>query len=110
MRNTVSAPPISNRFDGFYQLIQKFAYAILIFIFIQLMNQFLILTGSALERELVDRPNPQFFVGVFQQIIQAGIGIILFRLIFQAGVQELGINLKNRRISIKYFLYKISFF
>ena len=80
-------------------------YAVLIFIFIQVMNQFLILSGSTLGREFSGSSNPQFVVGVFQQLTQASIGIVLFRLIFKKGLKELGINLRNRKISIKYFFY-----
>jgi membrane protease YdiL (CAAX protease family) len=65
----------------------------------------LIFSGSRIERELTGSANPQFIVGVFQQLVQASIGIILFHLIFKAGIKELGINLRNKRLSIKYFLF-----
>ena len=105
MKNIVPAAPLLSKYDSFHKIVWKIAGIILIFIFIQLMNQFLILSGSTLERVFSGSPHSRFIVGVFQQLTQASIGIILFRLIFKKGIKELGINLKNSRISIKFFFY-----
>lgn len=105
MKNLVPAALLLSKYDDVHKIAWKIAGILLIFIFIQLMNQFLILSGSTLERAFSGSPYSRFIVGVFQQLTQASIGIILFRLIFKKGIKELGINLKNRRISIKFFFY-----
>lgn len=95
-------PPLNTPGD-FYSIAKKIAYIILIFLSIQLMNQFLILSGSWLGRQLMDTPNPKFWVGVYQQFFQAFTAIFLFYLFFKKGVKELGINARNAGASIKYF-------
>ena len=87
----------------FYSIAKKIAYIILIFLSIQLMNQFLSLSGSCLERQLIDISNPEFWVGVYQQIFQAITATVLFFLFFKKGVKELGINARNASTSIRYF-------
>lgn len=85
-------------------MVKKITYTLLILIFIQLLNQFLIFSGSALERAMA--PDFQYsitVIGVYQQIVQAVIGIVLFSWLFKKGIKELGINILNRRRSIKLF-------
>jgi hypothetical protein len=87
-------------------MIKKTAYALLILIFIQLLNQFLILSGSALERTMHSGfQYSRTVVGIFQQIVQAVIGIALYRWIFKKGIKDLGINLRNKNLSIKLFFF-----
>ena len=89
-------------------MFKKIAYVLLILISIQLMNQFLIFSGSALEIWLSGIPNSRIIVGVYQQIVQAAIGIILYRWIFKKGVKGLGINTNNGNISMNYFYYFVA--
>ncbi len=101
-KHTLPASCIASSHEGLKEWAKKIAYAILIFIGIQVFNQFLIFSGSALGRAL-DMQEPRFFVGVYQQLVQAMTGILLFRWIFKKDLDELGINTKNRAISLKYF-------
>lgn len=84
-------------------MIKKFACVTLIFLSIQVMNLFLIHTGSMLEEYLSGSTNPRFMVGVYQQMFQASLGILLFRLFFGKGISEMGINTKSQDISFRYF-------
>lgn len=95
--------PVLNTPGNFYSMARKIATIILIFLSIQLMNQFLIFSGSWWERQLIDIPNPKFWVGVYQQFFQAVTAIVLFYSFFKTGVKELGINARNASASIKYF-------
>jgi membrane protease YdiL (CAAX protease family) len=87
-------------------MVKKIAVILLILIFIQILNQFLIFSGSAIERAM--RPDFQYtrmVVGVYQQIVQALIGIVLFRWLFKEGTKELGINTHHKNRSLRLFLY-----
>ena len=85
-------------------MFKKIGYTILIFIFIQAMNQCLIFSGSALEKiHLFGNPGSRALVGVFQQLIQALIGLGLYRLLFKNNAADLGINTINKKVSIKSF-------
>lgn len=87
-------------------MIKKIAYALLILIFIQILNQFLIVTGSALERTMPSGfQYSRTVVGMYQQIAQAVTGIALYRCIFKKGIKDLGINLRNKNLSKKLFFY-----
>jgi membrane protease YdiL (CAAX protease family) len=87
-------------------MVKKIAYIFLILIFIQLLNQFLIFSGSALERAMrSDFQYTSMVVGVYQQIVQAVTGIVLFRWLFKKGTKELGINTRNKNRSIRFFLF-----
>ncbi len=82
----------------------KIGYTILILIFIQVMNQCLIFSGSALEKiHLFGIPNSGVWVGIFQQLMQVMIGLGLYRLLFKNNAADLGINTINKKVSIKYF-------
>ena len=94
---------ILNTPGNFYSIAKKIATIIVIFLSIQIMNQFLILSGSWVGRQLIDIPDPKFWVGVYQQFFQAFTAIVLFYLFFKTGVKELGINARNANASIKYF-------
>ena len=88
-----------------HTIVQKIAYLLLILVFIQLLNQFLIFSGAALERAI--RPtmqNPRFVVGIYQQVVQALTGILLFHWLFQKGIQQLGINTWDKKRSLTFFL------
>ncbi|MCA9941902.1 MAG: CPBP family intramembrane metalloprotease [Ardenticatenaceae bacterium] len=85
-------------------MIKKITYGVLILIFIQLLNQFLIFSGSELERTI--SPDFQYtrtIVGVYQQTIQAVTGIVLYRWLFKKGVKDLGINSYHKKLSMKFF-------
>lgn len=82
--------------------LSKFLVACAIFFSIQLMNQFLVYSGSTLERAL-SLPNPVFVVGGFQQSIQAFLGIFLYSWIFKQNIKELGLHTKNFKADVKYF-------
>lgn len=85
-------------------MVKKIAYIILILIFIQIMNQFLIFTGSVIERAIhLDFGYPTKIVGVYQQIVQAATGIVLFRWIFKKDIHDLGINLRHKNLSLRFF-------
>ena len=88
-----------------HTIAQKIAYLLLILIFIQLLNQFLIFSGAALERAIDPTvQNPRFVVGVYQQLVQALTGILLFHWLFQKGIQQLGINTWDKKRSLTFFL------
>ncbi len=88
-----------------YTIVQKIACVLLILVFIQLLNQFLIFSGAALERAISPTiQNPRFVVGVYQQLVQALTGILLFRWLFKQGTQELGINTWQQKRSLNFFL------
>ena len=88
-----------------YTIAQKIAYILLILACIQLLNQFLIFSGSALEGAIgPTMQNARFAVGVYQQLVQALTGILLFRWLFQKGTQELGINTWQQKRSLNFFL------
>lgn len=89
--------------DGKWSLLLKTGSAILILVCIQLLNQFLILSGSTIEKIFIGSPDARFIVGIFQQIIQAAAGILLYRWIFKKGLKDLGIHAGNRNTSLKYF-------
>lgn len=80
----------------------KIVLILAIFFSIQLMNQFLVYSGSTLERAL-NLPNPVFVVGGFQQSIQAFLGIFLYSWIFKQNIKELGLHTKNFKADVKYF-------
>jgi membrane protease YdiL (CAAX protease family) len=86
-------------------MIKKIAYSLLILIFIQILNQFLILSGSALERTIPSGfQYSRTVVGIYQQIVQAVIGITLYRLLFKRGIEDLGINTRSKNLSLKGFI------
>ena len=86
------------------QALQQIAVGILILVGIEVLNQFLIVSGSALSNALQVRTvNRQFWVGVYQQIFQASLGILLYRLLFKKGIHNLGINLNHHTRSVGYF-------
>lgn len=86
------------------QTLKQIAVGILILAGIEVFNQLLIATGSALSSTLqVTTINIQFWVGVYQQIFQAAVGILLYILLFKQSIQELGINLRNKTRSVRYF-------
>lgn len=88
-----------------YAIGQKIACILIILAFIQLLNQFLIFSGTALERAISPTlQNPRFVVGVYQQLVQALTGILLFRWLFKKGIQELGINTWHKNLSLNLFL------
>ena len=85
-------------------MVKRIGYTLLILIFIQVMNQFLILSGSALEKlHLFGIPDSRVLVGVFQQIMQAVIGLGLYWFLFKKNAAALGINTINIKVSMKYF-------
>ncbi len=85
-------------------IVQRFLVVLFIFIFIQALNQFLILTGSALEESFLGNlPYTRVWVGVYQQLIQATFGILLAQLLLKKNLSELGINLENKSRSMRYF-------
>lgn len=87
-----------------YAIVQKIAYILLILAFIQLLNQFLIFSGAALERAIgPTMQNARFVVGVYQQLVQALTGILLYRWLFKKGTQELGINTWDKKRSLNFF-------
>jgi membrane protease YdiL (CAAX protease family) len=105
MSNVRPIAPAQSHETKLSQLIWNISCVVLIFVFIQAMNQFLILTGSRLERALAGQPNRRFVVGVFQQITQASLGIGIYRLIFRQGIGEMGLSLRNSALSTKLFSY-----
>ena len=87
-------------------MVKKIAYTLLILIFIQILNQFLILSGAALGRILpTDFQYSRTAVGIYQQLVQAVTGIVLYRWLFKKGIKDLGINTRNKKRSIKLFLF-----
>jgi len=87
-------------------MVKKIAYTLLILIFIQILNQFLILSGAALERTLpASFQYSRTVVGIYQQIVQALTGIVLYRWLFKKGIKDLGIHTRNKKLSIKLFLF-----
>ncbi|MBN2048068.1 MAG: CPBP family intramembrane metalloprotease [Anaerolineaceae bacterium] len=82
----------------------KTAVILLILVFIQVLNQFLILVAGTLQTSLFSRiPDSNMLIGVVQQLIQAGAAILIYRLLFSQGIQSLGINTANLRESLKFF-------
>ena len=87
-------------------MFKKIGYTVLILIFIQVLNQCLIFSGSALEKlHLFGFPNSGVMVGVVQQLMQAVSGLGLYRLLFKKNAAALGINIKNKNVSMKYFCF-----
>ena len=105
MRTLALIQPISTASNKNRRLIaQRIALLLLILVFIQVLNPFLIVSGSALEATiLLGISNARFWVGLYQQLIQAITGILLCRWLFKKNSYELGINAKNRAISLWYF-------
>ena len=86
------------------QTLQQIAVGIFILVGIEVLNQFLIVSGSLLSHALQMRTiNARFWVGVYQQIFQAAVGILLYRFLLKKGVHDLGINLNNKTCSVRYF-------
>ena len=86
-------------------MIKKSIYILLIFIFIHSMNQFLIYSGSILEIQLSGYPNRGIIIGIYQQVVQATVGIILYRWILKKDTKDLGVNTNKIKISMNYFFY-----
>ena len=85
-------------------MIKKISYSLLILIFIQLLNQFLIFSGTALANAIpAGFQYTRTAVGIYQQLIQAAVGIILYRWLFQKGTRALGINTHHKHLSMKLF-------
>jgi len=85
------------------QVLQQIAMGILILVGIEVLNQFLIVSGSVVSHALQVRTiNDHLWVGVYQQIFQAAVGILLHRFLFRKGVHDLGINLNNKTRSVRY--------
>lgn len=83
---------------------KKIAYILLILIFIQFLNQFLILSGSVIERAVpAGFQYSRTVVGIYQQIVQAITGVVLYRWLFKKGINDLGINTRNKNLSLKLF-------
>jgi membrane protease YdiL (CAAX protease family) len=88
------------------QALKQIAVGILILAGIETLNQFLIVSGSALSHALQGRTfNARFWVGMYQQMFQAAAGILLYRVLFKKGMRDLGINLNNKARSLSYFGY-----
>jgi membrane protease YdiL (CAAX protease family) len=83
----------------------QFIYLIIIiFIGLQLLNQFLIITGNKIFSLLQMTTGYEvFIVGIFQQSIQIITAIILSKMVLKKGVPDIGLNFWNFRKSIKYF-------
>jgi membrane protease YdiL (CAAX protease family) len=85
-------------------MVKKIAYTLLILVFIQILNQFLIFSGSAVERTIPSGfQYSRTVVGIYQQIVQAVTGIVLYRWLFKKGSKDLGINTRNKKLSLKIF-------
>lgn len=85
-------------------MFKKIFYALLILFLIQLLNQFLIFTGSTLHKWVQEAQIPTIFVGIYQQAAQALTGILLYQWIFKKEVRKLGFQVKNPKTLGKYFL------
>ena len=72
---------------------RQLGIVLLIFLGIQLLNQFLLRSGGALERAIaLSTAETRFLVGVYQQGVQALVAIFLARLLLGRGLRELGLN------------------
>jgi len=86
------------------QALHQIAIGMLILAGIEMLNQFLIVSGLALSHVLQERtPDVRFWVGVYQQLFQAAVGILLYTFLFKKNLCELGINLNNKTGSVRYF-------
>lgn len=84
-------------------MVKQLSLIILILVLIQMMNQFLVWSGNALYALLEPgMATPLFLVGVFQQLFQAGLGVGIYLLLFRDGLVGLGINFRNRQLSLRY--------
>jgi membrane protease YdiL (CAAX protease family) len=86
------------------QALKQIIVGIMILVGIEIMNQSLIVSGSELSHALQGKAfNPRFWVGIYQQIFQAAVAILLYRFLFNKGMRDLGINLNNKTRSVYYF-------
>ena len=85
--------------------VYRFIYLIIIiFIGLQFLNQFLIITGNKIFSLLQTTTGYEvFIVGVFQQSIQMLLAIILAIFLLNKDAAGIGINTLNFKKSIKYF-------
>ncbi|PKO01051.1 MAG: hypothetical protein CVU42_00990 [Chloroflexi bacterium HGW-Chloroflexi-4] len=86
------------------QITKRIFIGFLILIGVELLNQFLIFSGSALSNILSESNlNPKLWIGIYQQFIQAAIGIFLFKVLLNQSINNLGINFNNKKQSFYYF-------
>lgn len=88
------------------RLIKFIFLLLLVFVGLQLMNQFLIFSGNKLF-DWLRMPNEYevLTVGIFQQLIQIFLAIFLAKLLINKNSSEIGINARNLKQSFKYFGY-----
>lgn len=85
-------------------LTRRVAVVLLIFVGIQLLNQFLMATGQLVESAFpAGAPLGRFTTGVYQQTVQAAVGLVLARRLLGQGAAALGINTARRRQSLRLF-------
>lgn len=88
------------------KFLKTILWVIILFIGLQLMNQFLIFSGNNIYRLLQFQHNFKIsLIGIYQQLIQFFLAVIFFYLLVDKKIKTIGLNFNDWKKSLKYFGY-----
>ena len=72
---------------------------------VQIMNQILIYIGNDLSSMIATNdPRKSVLILIIQELLQLGAAILIFKVFFNRNFSQLGLNLKNKKLSLKIFV------
>ena len=88
----------------FIRIIKKIAVFIIALVLVQVMNLVLISFGDNLSNLInTNDPRKGVLILIVQELLQLGAAILIFKVLFKRNINQLGFNLKNKKLSLKIF-------